>query len=150
MHLLAILLRRAPGSTCTVLAFLHRHQGCLAYEQLGLKLLRCIAGNHSCWSRRLDGLRLLQSCNNSGRGVTSRPVSGLFSSSAVPILVATAFSYEASAVLGSEKNRFCYDLHTHFQLCLVMTSLTNDIHFNMSAVFQPSDLKRLLEGKDDL
>ena len=70
--------------------------------------------------------------------------------------MATAFSYEAVAhwqklaLLGSEKNRFGYDLHTHFQLCLAMTSLTNDIHFNMSAVFQPSDLKRLLEGKDDL
>ena len=39
---------------------------------------------------------------------------------------------------------------TAIQSCLAMMSLTNDIHFNMSAVFQPSDLKRLLEGKDDL
>ena len=38
---------------------------------------------------------------------------------------------------------FGSDQHNHFQSCLAMTSLTNDIHFNMSAVFQPYDLKRL-------
>ncbi|KAL5482019.1 hypothetical protein EMCRGX_G022298 [Ephydatia muelleri] len=47
-------------------------------------------------------------------------LSGLFSSSAAPILVATAFSYvyvaaahwKRLALLGSEKNRFCSDQHT--------------------------------------
>ena len=75
------------------------------------------------------------------------------------MLVATAFSYEAVALWPLVEACFSWFEKrivlalistTAIQSCLAMTSLTNDIHFNMSAVFQPSDLKRLLEGKDDL